>query len=161
MAAPKTVSGARAKVSIIDANGPRVVGIFANVSYNLTYDAQPAYILGRYSATEIDYTAVDIVHITASGWRVVGHGWHKGGALPKVEDLMFAEYITMTVTDRQTEATKSGNPVMATIKNVRPTSASGGFAARQLSESTYTYVGILVDDEDTVNDEGVGAVNLP
>jgi hypothetical protein len=49
MAAPKVMSGARAKFGIVDpATGKaRYLGIFNNVSYGLTYDAQPAYILGR------------------------------------------------------------------------------------------------------------------
>lgn len=162
MAAPKVMSGARAKVGFYDptTGETKIVGLFSNVSYGVTYDVQPAYILGSFSAVEIDYTAVEIVTITCSGFRVVGHGWHKEGRLPRVQDLLLHEYLEMTVIDRQQEAL-GGEPRIAKIRNVRPTSASGGFAARQLSESTHTFVGLLVDDEDTTNAEHPTAANLP
>jgi hypothetical protein len=162
MAAPKVMSGARAKVGIHDANDDNTswVGIFSNVSYGVTYDVQPAFILGRFSAAEIDYTAVDVVQVTCSGWRVVGHGWHKEARLPRVQDLLLHEYLEMVVADRQQEAL-GGEPRVAKIRNVRPTSASGGFAAKALSESTHTYVGLLVDDESTTNAEHPTASDLP
>lgn len=162
MSAPKVMSGARAKVGVYDATTgqTQIIGIFSNVSYGVTYDVQPAFILGRYTAAEIDYTAADIVQITASGWRVIGHGWHKEGRLPRVQDLLLHEYIELAVIDRQTEAL-GGEPRIAKIRNVRPTSGSGGFSARQLSESTHTFVGLLVDDEDTTNAEHPTAADLP
>lgn len=157
MAAPKVMSGARATFGVFNPNTDTttVIGIFSNVSYGVTYDVQPAFILGRYSAAEIDYTAADVVQVTASGWRVIGNGWHKAGQLPTLQQLLTHEYLQLSVTDRQT------NKVIAVINNVRPTSASGGFAARQLSESTHTFVGLLVDDEDNQNSESVGAADLP
>jgi hypothetical protein len=162
MAAPKVMSGARAKMGVYNPNtqSTEIIGIFSNISYGVTYDVQPAFILGRYSAAEIDYTAADVVQITASGWRVLGHGWHKGGRLPSLQELLLHEYIELVVIDRQSEALGL-EPRVATIRNVRPTSGSGGFAARQLSESTHTFVGLLVDDESTTNSESVGAADLP
>lgn len=162
MAAPKVMSGARAKVGVYDATTGevKIVGTYDNVSYGLTYEVQPAFVLGRFSAAEIDYTSVDVVNITMSGWRIVGHGWHKDGRLPRVQDLLLAEYIELVVMDRQQEAL-GGEPRISKIRNVRVTSGSGGFAARSLSNMTITAVGLLVDDEDTVNDEHPTAANLP
>ena len=162
MAPPKVMSGARAKVGVHDplTGDTQIIGIFSNISYGVTYDVTPAFILGRFTAAEIDYTAVDVVQITASGWRIVGQGRHKQGRLPRVQDLLFHEYLELAVLDRQTEVL-GGEPRIAHIRNVRPTSGAEGFTARQLSEATLTYVGLLVDDEDTVNEEHPSAANLP
>jgi len=158
------MNGARATVGwTVGGEGgvakPTIVGLFTNISYGVTYDVQPAYILGRYTAAEIDYTAAEVVNITASGWRVVDSGWHKAGRLPRVQDLATAEYIELVVTDRQT------GKRIAIIRNVRPTSVSGGFSARSLSESSHTFVGILVDDEEAeegvTNFEGPGSPSFP
>jgi hypothetical protein len=156
------MSGARAKVGVYDGTTQttQIIGMFSQISYGVTYDVQPAFFLGSYVAGEIDYTAVDIVQITASGWRVVGHGWHNEARLPRVQDLLFHEYIELVCIDRQQEAL-GGEPRIAKIRGVRPTSASGGFAARQLSESTHTYVGLLVDDESVTNSEHPTAAQFP
>jgi hypothetical protein len=81
MAAPKTMNGARAKLGIYDPSTgqTRYIGIFQNVSYGLTFQAEPVYILGKFAAAEIDYTSQDVVQITASGWRVIEHGPHVEG----------------------------------------------------------------------------------
>ena len=162
MAPPKVMSGARAKVGVHDplSGETKFIGIFSNASYGVNYDVQPAFILGRYSAAEIDYTAVDVVNLTCSGWRVIGHGWHKDGRLPRVQDLMLHEYLTFVVVDRQQEALGQAAGI-AKINHVRPTSASGGFSARQLSEANFTYVGLLTEDEDTINTEHSSAADLP
>lgn len=155
--AAKVMSGARAKFAILDpATGQAtVMGIFNNVSYGLTFDAQPAFILGRFSAAEIDYTAQEPVQITASGWRVVGHGAHAHAKVPNLKDLLKHEYISLTIIDRQT------NKKIATIHNVRPTGYSTTISSRQLEEISVTFMGLLVDDEDTVNAEDPSASNLP
>lgn len=162
MSVPKIMSGARAKVGVHDplTGTTRIIGLFSNISYGVVYDTQAAYILGRYVAAEIDYTGVDIVHITASGWRVRKHGVHVDGLLPRVQDLLFHEYLELVVIDRQAEALGE-EPRIARIRQVRPTSGGGGFTNRQLSEATLSYVGILVDDEDTVNGEHPTAADLP
>lgn len=147
--APKVMSGARAKLQIIDPNtgAATTLGIFANVSYALAYDAQPAYILGRYSAAEIDYTSQEPVQVSASGFRVVGQGAHTHASVPDLKSLLTHEYITLQIVDRQ-----SGQAI-AKISNVRPTGYSTSISARQLEEITVNFIGILVDDEDTENAE--------
>lgn len=157
MAAPKVMSGARAKLGIVDpATGlATYIGIFNSASYSLTYDAQPAYILGRYSPAEIDYTAQEPVQITCAGWRIIDSGPHAVAKVPALQDLLTHEYLSLVLTDRQT------NKNMATFHFVRPTGYSSTVTARQLEEVTVTFVGILVDDESTQNSESASAVDLP
>lgn len=158
MTAPKIMTGARAKFGIVDpATGlTRYIGIFNNVSYGVTYDAQPAYILGRFSPAEIDYTAQEPVNITASGYRVIGHGAHKEAGVPNLKDLLKHEYLTLTIVDRQ-----SPDKNIATFRNVRPTGFSTTISARNLEEITVSFVGIFADDEDTKNAEDPTALDLP
>jgi hypothetical protein len=154
--AAKVLSGARAKLGFYDGNQVNYVGIFSDVSYGVTYDVQPAWILGRYSAAELDYTAMEVVHITANGFRIVDHGWFNDAQFPSLSQLMSANYMTMSVLDRQTLKE------IARIDSVRPVAATGGFSARQLSTSTHSYQGLLVSDESQPNNtESPGAMSLP
>ena len=157
MAAPRIMNGARAKFGFIDpATGTATIcGIFSNVSYGLSFDAQPAFILGRYSAAEIDYVAAEPVRVTATGWRVIHHGPHTEAHLPRLQDLLKHEYLTLVIFDRQT------NLPVATIRSVRPISYDTTIANRNLEEITITFMGLLVDDEDNSNSESVGATDLP
>lgn len=161
------MSGARAKLGIIE-GGPdgkaKFVGIFNSVSYSLTYDAQPAYILGRYSPAEIEYTAQEPVQITASGWRVIKHGPHRDGKVPALKDLLTHEYLSLVVEDRQQGgATDDPKGRIAVFRNVRPTGYSTTITARQLEEITVTFVGILVDtpDDGIENNEAASASVMP
>jgi hypothetical protein len=152
----KVLSGARAKLGFYDGNQVHYVGIFSDCSYALTYDVQQAWILGRYSAAESDYTAQEPVHVSASGYRIVDHGWFKDAQFPNLASLMDADYMTLEVSDRQT------GKMVARIDRVRPVGASGGFSARQLSTSTHTYVGLLISDESEPNNtESANAMELP
>lgn len=151
------MSGARAKVAIVDpATGTaQVVGIWNNFSYSVNYDVQPAFILGRFSAAELNTTGVEPVSITAGGWRVVDHGPFIEGKLTNVKDLLTQEYLVLTVIDRQTGKN------IATIHGCLPSGFSSGLSARQLQESTNTYMGLLMDDESTQNTEASSAADLP
>lgn len=153
----KTMHGARAKVFIADPNGgkPQLVGIFNNVSWGLTYDVQPVNILGRFSPDELVYTAQEPVTVTASGFRVVNAGPHTIAKVPNLIDLLTHEYIELTINDRQT-----GSDV-AKIHSVRPTGYSTTLSARALEEVTITFMGLLVDDEDTTNTERPDSATLP
>ena len=151
------MSGARAKLAVADPSGNfHVVGIFNNVSWGLTYDVQPAYILGRYSPAELDYTAQEPVSITCSGWRIIGKGPHVSARVPRLQDLLTADYIELTVYDRA-----SNDLPIAKFHSVRPTGFSTTLTARQLEEVTVTFVGLLVDDESTQNAESASATDLP
>lgn len=163
MASPKVMSGARAVVSLagIDpATGQqfsKIVGIWNNFSYSVNYDVQPVFILGRYSAAELNTVGVEPVSITAGGWRIVDHGPFADGKLTNLKDLLHQEYLVLDVVDRQ-----SGSHI-ATIHGCLPTGFSSGLSARQLQESTNTYMGLLMDDESTVNPitEDGTATDLP
>ena len=100
--AAKVLSGARAKLGFYDGSQVNYVGIFSDCSYGVTYSVEPAWVLGRYSAASTDYTAMELVHITANGYRVVDHGWFSDAKFPSLSQLMFANYMTMSVLDRQT-----------------------------------------------------------
>lgn len=153
----KVMTGARAQLMIVDPNTGegRVVGIFNNVSYGLTYGAEPIFLLGRYSPDEIVYTSQEAVAITASGWRVVDQGPHALAKVPKLADLLRHEYIELAIFDRQT------NKRIAKIHSVRPTSYNTTLANRQPEEISITFMGLLVDDESTDNTELPGASTLP
>ena len=159
MAAPKVFHGARALFQIVDPNTGQstatTVGIFDNCSYSLTYDVQPAFILGRFSPAELGYTAQEPVNITCSGWRVINHGPHQYGHVPHLQDLLLHQYITMQVVDRQT-----GLPI-ATFNSVRPTGYNTSIQARQLETMTLNFMGLLVDDESGDNTESIVAADLP
>jgi hypothetical protein len=154
---PKVMNGARCILGFFDPNKGQTtpVGIFNNVSYGLTYDVQPVFILGRYSAAEIEYTAQEPVTVTASGWRVIDHGAHQDGRLPSLQQLLTHEYLQLAILDRQT------NKRVATIRDVRPTSFSTTISARALEELTITFMGIVMDDESTTNSETSTATQLP
>lgn len=153
----KTMTGARAQLMIVDPNTGegRVVGIFNNVSYGLTYGAEPIFLLGRYSPDEIVYTSQEAVAVTCSGWRVVGQGAHVAAKLPKLADLLNHEYLELAIFDRQTSQR------IAKIHSVRPTSFNTTLANRQPEEISITFLGLLVDDESTENAELPGASSLP
>jgi hypothetical protein len=157
MTASKTMSGARAKFAIVDpATGEAtVMGIFSQVSWGVVYDAQPVFILGRYGPAEIEYTAQEAVQVTATGWRVIKHGPHAEAKVPKLQDLLRHEYITLTIIDRQS------NERPMTLHKVRPTGYSTSINARGLEEITVNFMGIVADDESTVNEEDPSAANLP
>lgn len=162
MAAPKVMNGARAKMGIYNptTGQTKYIGMFNNVSYNMTYETQPAYILGRYSAAEVDYTSMDLVAITCSGFRVIDHGPHTEAAVPLLQNLLRSDYITLVITDRQREAT-GGDGRIATFTSVRPTGYSTTISARNLEEVTVTFVGLLVSDENNINVEHPTAMDLP
>jgi hypothetical protein len=153
----KTMTGARGQLMIVDPNTGegRVVGIFNNVSYGLTYGAEAIHLLGRYSPDEIVYTSQEAVSITASGWRVVDSGPHALAKVPKLADLLNHEYIELAIFDRQT------NKRIAKFHSVRPTSYNTTLANRQPEEVSITFMGLLVDDESTDNVELPGASTLP
>lgn len=145
----RIVHGARALVHI----GPKLVGTISAISYQLGFDAQDAYVLGRLSPAEITYTGQEPVSGSLSGWHVLGAGPHVQG-LPALQDLLTAPYTTITVIDRVT------GKVMAKIKDVRLLGASGGHSTRQLSEKGIPFKGITMSDDDVDNVEPAGSADL-
>lgn len=153
----KINSGARAKVSIVDpvTNETKFIGMFSRCDWNYGYDAEPAYILGRYGPASIDYTSQLPVSLRCGGWRVIGHGAHVAANLPALQNLMQAAYVTIAVEDRQTGAAQ------VTVVGCRPVGYSTGVSARGLQEISIDFIGLCASDESTENEEGEGAMDLP
>ena len=152
------MSGARAKLGFLDprTGKPVYIGIYTDVSYTYDIDVQPAYILGRYSAASLDNVAMNTVHVTCNGWRVVDHGPMAEGNFPRLDELAQAGYLSIAIEDRQSGKT------IAIIEKVRPMSFSGGFSLRTLAQINMTYVGILLSDETAeTNYEDATAMELP
>ncbi len=151
------LSGPRVKLGCVDVGTgiAKYFGIFESCSWGQTYDCQSVFILGRYTAASLDYTAVEPVQVTCTGWRVVNHGPHSDGRLPFIQNLLQADYIQLVLTDRKTGAT------VANIVDVRPTGYSTGFAARQLSQLTMSFIGIRAETEEGENVESSDSTFLP
>ncbi len=162
MASSKIVTGARMKFGVYspETGQTKIIGIFNNVSYGLTFDAAPAYILGRYSPAEIDYTSQEPVSITASGWRVIDHGPHADVGMPGLQDLLNADYITLALIDRQAEAA-GGDARVAKFEQVRVTGYNTSVSARSQQEITVSFMAVLCSDESKTNSEHPTAANLP
>lgn len=150
---PQTVmTGARAKVYVDDV----LVGIFDSCSYSVNVGAEPQHILGRYSPAEITHTSYEAVSVNCSGFRLIGNGGHVLPKMPKLQDLLQLQYVTLSVIDRQQS---DDNPIM-TVYNCIPVSYSTGYQAKQSSRIQITYLGTHASDEDGEQDEG-DAVNFP
>lgn len=149
--------GARGKVFIADPNTgkPELIGIFNSITWGLTYDVQPVFLLGRSGPDELVYTAQEPITVSCGGFRVVGAGVHKLAKMPNVKDLLTHEYLQLVINDRQT-----GRDI-AKIHSVRPVSYGTTLTARNLEEINITYMGLLVDDEDTQLAERPDAATLP
>lgn len=141
----KTVTGARGKLYI----GSQLAGIFTSVTYSVSYDVQPIYVLGRMNAAELVYTGMAPVDIQASGFRVMEKGPYAFvnslNSLPKLQDLLNHEDISITLIDRQ--ATDPSKAVIMTVDGVRPTGFSGTESARALHEISMSFMGITLSDE--------------
>lgn len=151
MATAKVMHGARAQL-IVDG---KPVGIFSDCSWGLRYDAQPVYILGRFSPAEIGYTAQEAVQVTARGFRIIDHGPHADAALPKLQDLLNHQDIVLTIHDRQSCKT------LATVTGCRPVGYETSVSSRALQEMSVTFMGLLVSDETATNAENADARDLP
>lgn len=150
---PQTVmTGARAKVYVDNV----LVGIFDSCSYAVNVGAEPIHILGRYSPSEITHTSYEAITVNCSGFRLIGNGGHVLPKMPKLQDLLQLEYVTLSIIDRQQD---DQNPIM-TVQNCIPISYSTGYQARQTSRIQVTYLGTHASDEDGDQDEG-DAVSLP
>lgn len=150
---PQTVmTGARAKVYVDDV----LVGIFDSVNYAINIGAEPIHLLGRYSPAEITHTSYEAVTVNCSGFRLIGNGGHVLPKVPKLQDLLQLEYVTLSIIDRQQN---DQNPIL-TVQNCIPVSYSTGYQARQTSRIQVTYMGTHASDEADAQDEG-DAVNLP
>lgn len=146
----KTLTGSRAVLAI---NG-KIAGVFSNVSYSVNYGLEPIYTLGKYSGQELVYTSMDVINIVVSGFRVLDNGPYVIASVPRLQDLLNHEDISVTLIDRQT------GKQTVNILGVR----SGGWdqdaAARGLHNLTVRMTGLTLSDEsDASPQDDVGAVS--
>jgi hypothetical protein len=153
MAKAKTMVGARAKVYVDNV----LVGIFDSVDYTVNIGTEGIFLLGRYSAAEIVPTSYEIVTANCSGFRLIGNGAHVLPKMPKLQDLLNLETVTLAITDRQSPA--NAQPIL-TVMNCIPSTHGTGYSAKSTSRLRVTYQGISASDESGAQDEG-DAVNLP
>lgn len=146
----KILTGARAQLAI---NG-KIVGLFTDCSYGLNYDAQPAFILGRYSAAEITMTSQEVINVQANGFRVIDAGPHEVASIPKLQDLLNHEDISLSLIDRKT------GKIFMTVVGVRPVSYSSGVNARGVTSVSCSFLGLRMADESGDQDESSGASTL-
>ncbi len=149
----RTLNGARCKLYIDGV----LVGVFSNVSYGVTYDVSPIYVLGRFNAAELVYTGMDVVNVTATGFRVMDNGPYATASVPQLQELMNHEDIVLHVHDRQaTDATKAN---VMTVVGVRPLGFSTSSSARGVNDLTVNFQGTLLHDESGHQDD-IDAVNF-
>jgi len=155
----KVFHGARAKVFVKPTeNGtPQLVGIFDSCSYSVNIGAEAIHILGRFSPDEITQTSYEAVQVSCSGFRIIGNGAHVLPAVPKLQDLLNLEYVTLTMEDRQDS---SNQPIM-TVENCIPVNYSTGAQAKSVSRVQITYLGTHASDEAGTQNESSGAASLP
>jgi len=146
----KVLTGARAKIFVNN----NLVGIYETCTYNMNIGTEPIHVLGRYSPAEITQTSYEAVTISCSGFRIVGQGPHVLPAVPKLQDLLQLEGVTIAVVDRQ-----SGKTILTAIGCIA-NSYNGNHNARATSRVTISYTGLRISDESGDQDEG-DAVNLP
>lgn len=153
MAKAKVMTGARAKVYVDNV----LVGMFDSCTYAVNVGAEAIHILGRYSPAEITQTSYEAVTVNCSGFRIIGNGGHILPKMPKLQDLLNLESVTLAMIDRQSDA--NSEPIMV-VQNCIPVSYSTGANAKATSRIQVTYMGTHASDESGPQDEG-GAVNLP
>lgn len=153
MAKAKVFTGARAKVYVDNV----LVGIFDSCTYAVNVGAEPIHILGRFSPAEITQTSYEAVSVNCSGFRIIGNGGHVLPKMPKLQDLLQLEGVTLAMVDRQGDV--NAEPVM-TVQNCIPVNYSTGANAKATSRIQITYLGTHASDEAGAQDEG-SAVNLP
>lgn len=155
----KVFTGARAKVYVKG----ELVGLYDSCSWSVNVGAEPAHILGRYSAAEITPTSYEAVTVNCSGFRIIGNGAHVLPKMPKLQDLLNLEAITLHIVDRQdvTDSAKNDGPTVMKVTGCIPVSYSSGVNAKATSRIQITYMGTKHSDEQDDQDESTGATELP
>lgn len=153
MAKAKVMVGARAKVYVDNV----LVGMFDSCDYTVNIGTEAIHLLGRYSAAEITPTSYEVVTLNCSGFRLIGNGGHILPKMPKLQDILNLETVTIAVTDRQSAANAA--PILV-VQNCIPVNYGTGYAAKATSRIRVSYQGTVAYDESGAQDEG-DAVNLP
>lgn len=148
---PKIMNGARALISV---NGV-LIGTVFNLSWNVTYDSQDAYVCGRVGPAAIEYTAMEPISGSMATWRVVDHSAFADLGMPTLQNLLTSDYTTITVVDRITQKR------IGAITGVRLGGFGSGVQVRSMSEQSINFKGMLYSDETGANVEPSGSADLP
>lgn len=144
MSKSKTFTGSRAKIFVDSV----LVGMFDSVSYGSNIGAEPIHTLGKFGPQEIVPTSYEAIQVQCSGFRIIGQGAFVLPKMPKLQDLLNLDSVTISVTDRQ-----SGKTIM-TVVGCIPTSYSSGHSAKATSKFNITYMGTKLEEEDAAQAEG-------
>lgn len=150
-------NGQRAKVYIQtggDQGQKKLIGLFTNVSGSLGYSVQEAYILGRSSVAEFVYTGMEPVRLSLSGFRVINSGPFAIQTVPKLQEILQYEGITVEVEDRTTGLTA------LKVFDCFIERFSFGFGARSISNIEVSMVGSTYGDESADFAEAPGATKI-
>ncbi|HLD91714.1 MAG TPA: hypothetical protein VI911_12005 [Patescibacteria group bacterium] len=133
------------------------VGLFDSCNWAVNHGAEAIHILGRFSPAEIALTSYEAITVNCSGFRIVGNGGHILPKVPKLQDLLNLEGVTISIVDRQ----HPEKPIMTVIGCV-PVNYATGVNAKATSRIQVTYLGLKHFDESSDSqDESAGASNLP
>ena len=147
MSLPTLFTGARAKVFLSrPGQPPQLMGLFDGVDVSYGFGVAESHVLGAFGPRSLDYVDASAVSISATMFRSVRNPVTKNFVFPTVADLLRHEGLEMTILDRQT-----GEPVR-TIRDIRQTTFNESFQARSQVKNTIAMMGVLVDDENTIND---------
>jgi hypothetical protein len=152
------IHGARCKLKIakVGSDTAKVVGIFSDVSYGVSYDVQPAFILGRFSAAELTYVGMDVVEVNATGFRVLDNGAFVSAGMPKLNELINQGSIHLEIEDTGSGVGGKPGKILMKVSNVKVASFSSGQAARSQSTFSVRFMGTEFEDESTT---GSGSEN--
>jgi hypothetical protein len=151
-----TLVGARCKLFI----DGKPIGLFANVSFGVEYGAQDIYTIGKYNAQEIVYTDMSTITVRVSGFRVMGHGPHEEMSIPKLQELLGHDDITLQIVDRQGGGDQIRENIM-TVGNCRPLGYDFDTSARGVASLSAVFRGITIKDESDVNPQSDTASAAP
>jgi len=149
----QTFTGARAVVRINN----EIVAIAESYSYTVNTPMEPIHILGRFSSSEIVPLSYEAVPVSLSGVRIINEGPHKQGKVLKLQDLLNAEDVSITISDRQTP---TGAPI-ANFIGCKSTGYSTGVSAKGSARVSINYLSRVCEIEDGNQSESAGAVDLP
>lgn len=160
--AKELLHGGRVKVSLLDPSTgkPRVIGIFSDVSYTIRYGATPIFVLGRTSVAKIQLTHAEPIELRMRAWREVEHGPFAEGIMPRLQDLLTDPTTRLTLIDRELESAGK-DAVIGEVTDVVVTSVDVGYSIRNVSEQSFSAMGVFHNDESVKNAEPPGATDLP
>ncbi len=142
VAKSKILTGARAKVAIIDPAGtPIFVGLFSQCSWSMKQGKDPAFVLGRFSPAEITPTSQEPVQMTLTGYRVIDSGPYKVANATMLKNLMSEQDFVIAIYDRQTKK------YIFTAYGCRVQGWSSGVAAKGISDIRIEVIGMKGEDE--------------